>query len=278
MDFTSHGCWGGGRRQDRCGKKEKKRYLLLYRIPLIIVTQVLVQKENEMYIVENVVNSGKNSLLPNFADRWQGTTKKKVKLESLGTRKPYQLWILEYSEQSHVEVERETHGNINIVVRSVIATLVVLLLCVLLDTSNTGYIELTFFRKFFVKTFNKATGLLLRLSRLQLGLNDEYECRDNLDVRGDSSMLCFNIINDSKWERVGESFLFYMPCTDAYESDYRLMHPAQVNVKKCGLFSKRVLLDMSFIFAYENGDVLNMLKLQIALKFVQSSTGGYSCR
>ncbi len=125
------------------------------------------------------------------------------------------------------------------------------------------------------------TGLPISLCQLQFGLNCVYGCRDNFDGRGDSSLLCVNIFNDSNCEKIVESFLFDTSCTDAHDSDCSLMYPAPFNVKKCGQFSKRVLLDMSCTVAYETGGVLNdhvMLKLQIIFKLVQSRTGVYSRR
>jgi hypothetical protein len=267
---------GGGGRQDRCRKKD----VLYHRIFVIVVIQVVVRQEKEMYIVENV-SSGNNLLLPNIADRWQGTAKRKAKLESLDTRTPYQLWTLQYSEQSHVEDERETHGNMNNDVRIVIVTLVLVLLCVPIVTSNAGYFESAYAQKIPVNRSDGDRVLSISLCQSQFGLNYLYGCRDNPDGRGDSSLLWFSTFHDIKCEKIGESFLLDTSCTDAHDSGCHLMYPAPINVRKCGQFSERVLFDMSCTAAYETGGVLNdhvMLKLQIIVKLVQSSTGGFSCR
>ncbi len=219
--------------------------------------------------------------MPSTADRWQGTTIGKAKLESPATRTPYQLWIIEYSEQSHVEHERETHGNMNSVVRIVIVMFVVLLLCVPQDTSNTSCTELTLFRKFSVKMYDRATRLPISLGLLQLGLNCMYGCRDNFDRSCDSPSSCSKLLNANKCGKVSKSALLDMSCTDAYESDCRSLYSTLLNVKKCGKSSKCALFDMLCTVAYDSCGVVNdrlMLQLQIVFKWVQLRTGRYICR
>jgi hypothetical protein len=282
MDFTSHGCWGGEEDQVDAEKKKKIDGCngILYRILVNIFTLVVVRQDKETYIAESDVSSGNNLLLPNTADRWQGTTKRKAKLESPATREPYQLWILEYSELSHVEDERETHGNMNNAVRIVIVIIVLMLLCVRRDNSNTSYIEWTFFQMFTANMYDIATRVPESLCQLQLGLNCEYGCRDNLGS-GDILLSRSKIFNDSKCEKISGSSLFDMSSMDAHEGDCRSMYATLFNVKNCGQHSKRVLFDMSCTVEYESSGVVNdrfMLKLQIVFKWVQLSTGEYSCR
>jgi hypothetical protein len=214
-------------------------------------TYVTNRQERTTYMTVRRDRSGARIVLPSTADRWQGTAVGKAKLESLVTCTPNQLWIIVYSEQSHVEHGGVTHGNITSVVRMIVGTIVVMLFVLQLEiiarSNNTSCPELML-RIYLVKKYGNliCSGICRRL--LHFVLKDMCMNRDVLYEDGNCPLTC----------------------------------PELLQFKNCGkTFSKLVRVDMICTDTYENWsaeyDCL-MLHLQIVIKSVQLRTGGYSGR
>jgi hypothetical protein len=213
---------------------------------LVNTTYVIDRQERATYMTVRYDRSGARIVLPNIADRWQGTVIGKAKLESLVTYTLNQLWNIVYSEQSHVEHERATHGNMTSVVRIIIDMSVVMLLLVLQKNSNTSCTELIL-RTFPVKMYDRIIRSWTRRRLLQFVLKDVCMCRDVLDKDGDCSSTCSELVQFKKSGRASKYARLDLSCTDTYEN--------------CSAEYDRL-----------------MLHLQIVIKCVQLRTGSYSGR